>query len=155
MGLNPLGEADLSDRSEALRRGARSLNTLALFIVVVTLSGLSTLWLVRLVRSSPLDTHPQAMSGGVTEPLTLWHNEEGEDEEEDSDSDATHPNPEHKYTSHKLRAMRKLYTNMDAYSATKKDREALVLDVGVNLHRAAHGLVSWCEFQSLSGYTPQ
>jgi len=58
---------------------------------------------------------------------------QGGDGEDGSDSDATQPNPEHKYTSHKLRAMRKLYTNMDAYSATKKDREALVLDVGVNL----------------------
>ena len=61
----------------------------------------------------------------------------GEDEENGSDSDATHPNPEHKYSSHKLRAMRKLYTNMDAYSATKKDRDALVLDVGVNLPESA------------------
>jgi acetoin utilization deacetylase AcuC-like enzyme len=61
----------------------------------------------------------------------------GEEDEDGSDSDATHPNPEHKYTSHKLRAMRKLYTNMDAYSATKKDRDALVLDVGVNLPASA------------------
>ena len=62
----------------------------------------------------------------------------GEDEDgSGSDSDATQPNPEHKFTSHKLRSMRKLYTSMDAYSATKKDREALVLDVGVNLPASA------------------
>ena len=57
------------------------------------------------------------------------YDEEAELEDEDSEV----PNPEHKYTSRKLRAMRKLYTNMDAYVDSKKDRDALILDVGCSL----------------------
>jgi acetoin utilization deacetylase AcuC-like enzyme/ankyrin repeat protein len=52
---------------------------------------------------------------------------------EDADDDSEAFTSEGQYTSRKLRAMRKLYTDMDAYSTSKKDRDALILDVGVSL----------------------
>lgn len=77
-GLSPREEADLSDRSEVLKSAKRSLNTLTLFVIGVTLSGLFTLWLSRGLSS---DDHTHAMTQEERPPLTLWHSERGDDKE--------------------------------------------------------------------------